>query len=235
MQESVTTELAVDASSNLSILFRVWNHAFNSNETYMPLYFSLSLFASAYLYCLWSGKRYNEMASLHNVHNVGVVCFGAIGLGFDNDQVLKERTLGLFSMGYFLVDLVENIVHKDWAYTFHAVCCLIVGFINWTDPLCVALRMQSKGCLMEFSSPFLHLAKRTRKPFHFAMFAASFTLCRIIWIPMIMRELYSHNVLLRDPKFLLILAFYGLNVFWYYKILRILLRGSTSRGKEKKS
>ena len=50
------------------------------------------------------------------------------------------------------------------------------GVANYVTPVCQELRMTSKAALLEASNPFMHLAKKTRQPGHFALFAAVYTL-----------------------------------------------------------
>ena len=88
--------------------------------------------------------------------------------------------------------------------------------------------MTSKAALLEISNPFMHLAKKTRKPWHFALFALIYTLCRVLWLPVMMKQLYDRGMDVWDPIFVILTAFYGLNLFWYYKIVRILIKGSDS-------
>mmetsp|Transcript_14837 Transcript_14837/g.19419 ORF Transcript_14837/g.19419 Transcript_14837/m.19419 type:complete len:232 (+) Transcript_14837:101-796(+) len=214
----------VEGSPLLAFFPRVWN-AVNGPDTYLPLYLSLTLFMSGYLYCLVVGKRFNKFAAMHHIHNFGVIILGFTGLYFDDNSVLRERTTGLFTCGYFIVDLVENATNLDLPYTLHAIACLIVAPINFTDPIFLKLRMESKATMMELSSPFLHLSQYTRKPLHFVMFFLVFTGCRIIWLPVLMRQLYLNGLPLSDPKQMFIVAFYGLNLFWYSKIVRILIQG----------
>jgi hypothetical protein len=71
----------------------------------------------------------------------------------------------------------------------------------------------------------MHLAKATRNPAHFLLFGAVFTACRIVWIPYLMHQLVETNMPWTDFRLLCLVAFYGLNWFWYYKILGILVKG----------
>lgn len=89
--------------------------------------------------------------------------------------------------------------------------------------------MNSQGAQLELSTPFLHIAKRTRNPFHFLLFAVMFTLCRIIWIPIMMMQLRDHGMEWTDIRLIIVMAFYGLNWFWYTKILKILIDGLLSK------
>jgi hypothetical protein len=40
-------------------------------------------------------------------------------------------------------------------------------------------------------------------------------------------------MLATDPLFVILVAFYGLNLFWYYKIVRILVTGGKEDAKNK--
>jgi hypothetical protein len=71
----------------------------------------------------------------------------------------------------------------------------------------------------------MHLAKKTRNSAHFLLFATVFTLCRIVWIPYLMRQLVVADMAWTDFRLVCLFAFYGLNWFWYYKILGILVEG----------
>ena len=53
------------------------------------------------------------------------------------------------------------------------------------------------------------------------------------WIPIVMKQLYDRDMAVTDPIFVVLTAFYGLNLFWYYKIVRILIKGVSSAGDEK--
>jgi hypothetical protein len=72
----------------------------------------------------------------------------------------------------------------------------------------------------------MHLAKKTRNAAHFLLFGTVFTLCRIVWIPYLMHQLILADMEWTDGRLVCLLAFYGLNWFWYYKILGILVQGA---------
>jgi hypothetical protein len=198
---------------------------YNSEDSYLPLYLPLVIWVSSYLYCKATGKAFHRWYALHNFHNFGVILLGQISIHCNDDDVFKERIATLWSTSYFLVDVVDCGLRLDATYLFHAVCCLVLCLGNYYTPLCQVLRMTSKAALMELSNPLMHLARRTRKAWHFALFAAMFTLCRVLWLPFIMKQLLGHGMLATDPLFVILVAFYGLNLFWYSKILRILVTG----------
>jgi hypothetical protein len=156
------------------------------------------------------------------LHNFGAIFLGALSIFCQSDSRFNERISILWSIGYFAVDIVDCSLRGDGIYLLHGVFCLMLGVANYTTPLCRQLRVNSKASFLELSNPIMHLAKKTRKPLHFALFAIVYTLCRIIWIPILIRQLVSAGMSWRDPRLVGLLAFYGLNLFWYYKILRIM-------------
>mmetsp|Transcript_1655 Transcript_1655/g.2342 ORF Transcript_1655/g.2342 Transcript_1655/m.2342 type:complete len:239 (-) Transcript_1655:1843-2559(-) len=208
-----------------------WQQHLNSEETFLPFYITFSVYASLALYChLVTGdsKAFNNWLAVHNSHNSTGLVLAAISIWMDNDTILKERTIIQFSYGYFLVDFIDTVVTRNWTYTFHALIVMIIGSTNWIRPLHRQLRFHSKAYVCEFSSPFLHKAQRTRKPLDFILFAIAFTACRIIWFPTIIYQSYQGmNGFHWTSDFLMpcYFAFYALQLFWWYKIIRILIRG----------
>jgi hypothetical protein len=118
------------------------------------------------------------------------------------------------------------------AFSLHAIFCIVLGIGCYTSPVFRLLRINSKALLCELSSPFMHLAKQTRNPLHFILFALVFLACRIVWLPWFLSDLRHYDLRWYDFRVFFIVAFYGLNVFWFYKILRIIFkaaRGNTKR------
>ena len=161
---------------------------------------------------------------------------GVVVLYVDDDTIFNERIPILWSIGYFVVDILERGIAKDWTYLTHGVFCLVLGIFNYTTPVCRELHMNSKAVLLECSNPLMHLARKTRNPLHFAAFAAMFTICRIIWMPILSRQLYlAGRDSISDPLQLGLGGFYMLNLFWYYKILKILYQGPSGDAAKKES
>lgn len=116
----------------------------------------------------------------------------------------------------------------------HATAVLAIGAINWSRPLHRQLRFHSKAYMCELSSPPLHRAKRTRKPLDFIVFALTFTACRILWLPIIIYQAYQAMNgfhLTSDPLMACLFGFYALQLFWWYKIIRIILSGGEKKKK----
>jgi TLC domain len=93
-------------------------------------------------------------------------------------------------------------------------------------------RMNSKAVFIETSSILLNLVKQNRNPALFVMFAITFTVCRIFWIPVMGKELLDAGLEWKDPLILALVAFYGLQVHWWIKILKILWKGENDDDKK---
>jgi hypothetical protein len=212
--------------------------AFNAPDSWLPLTLPLLIWGRCFLYCYLpssSSKRpiFDKWQSLHNFHNCGGMLLAFMSIYFDSDSIFNERISILWSLGYFGVDLIDCIFRKDVEYTLHALFCVVLGVSNYVSPAQRELRMNSKALLCELSSPFLQLSKRTRNPLHFAVFALVFTLCRILWIPCMMYQVINYGLFWYDYRVVFLVGFYGLNVFWYFKILRIIVNGVRGKEEEK--
>jgi len=236
---SSSTFDAITITNSNSFTF-TWE-AFNSEESCLPFVVPLVVWVWSYLYCQFPAKNklltdlpWHEWHELHNIHNMGAIVLACISLYLQDDTVFNERVVILFNFSYFVVDLYDTGSRLDIPFVLHAIFCLLLGYINYTTPLARHLRMNSKAALLELSSPFLHVSKRTRVPWHFVLFALSFTLCRIVWIPVMMQQLLegdgNEKLEPTDIPIILVGLFYILNWFWYLKILRILFTGGKESG-----
>lgn len=216
------------ASSLLALL--------NDESSSVPLYLFTSLWLCAYLYSLYDKEKdFARWYALHTFHNVGAVLIGITSLYFDDDSICNERISILWSLTYFVIDLFDCVMRLDKAYSLHAFFCVFLGCCNYNIPLLKELRMNSKAAMCEISSPFMTHAKKTRKPLHFALFVVMFTLCRIVWIPLLVKQLRGDNVQMDwlHPIMLALLGFFGLNLYWWFKMIRILVDGLRTSGEAK--
>eukprot|EP00523_Entomoneis_sp_CCMP467_P005579 CAMPEP_0168749842 /NCGR_PEP_ID=MMETSP0724-20121128/16941_1 /TAXON_ID=265536 /ORGANISM="Amphiprora sp., Strain CCMP467" /LENGTH=215 /DNA_ID=CAMNT_0008797797 /DNA_START=10 /DNA_END=654 /DNA_ORIENTATION=+ len=214
----------------MSMPRRYWE-TFNSVDSFLPLYVPLCFWVPTYLYCTWYDKNrpkkntFQKWVALHNFHNYGAMTLATISI--NEIWNLNERVPILWSLAYFLVDLVDCLVRSDLQFTFHALCCIFLGLSNYNLPILFRLKMNSKASYCELSSPFLYLAKSTRNPLHFALFALIFTCCRIVWVPIMYWQCMKEGMSWNHPILLVLAGFYGLNCFWYSKIVKILYDGIT--------
>jgi TLC domain len=209
----------------MSALSSAWA-LFNDESSFLPLYASLALFTSSYAISRYRRFPFHKWMALHNTHNAGAVLLGSVSLFLQDDTRFSERIPIFWSLGYFAVDLCDCLLRLDVQYSFHAVACLALGVANYASPVLRQLRMNSKAAMCELSTPVLHVAKTTRRPVHFALFGLAFTLCRIVWVPIMAAQLHYHGGLpWSDVRIVGVGAFYCLNLYWYYKIIRILVTG----------
>jgi hypothetical protein len=67
---------------------------------------------------------------------------GLMSMYYNDDSVFNERIPILWSIGYFVVDLVDCGLRGDVTYSLHALFCLVLGLSNYTTPVCRELRMK---------------------------------------------------------------------------------------------
>lgn len=186
------------------------------------------LWSACFLYSKYRSWDFSRWYTIHNLHNFGAMLL-AIG---SLSEHLPESIPIVWSLSYFCIDALDCILRRDIVYLLHALFCLVLGVCNGSTQVLYELKMNSKASFCELSNPFMHLAKRTRQPVHMILFMIVFTLCRIIWIPIMFRQLgpqlgYQHFALW------ILFGFYLLNCFWYYKIWRIIYKGIVDRTKQR--
>jgi len=234
-----------DSASSSSL----WD-TINSDETYLPFYFTLSIFSASYIYCLFFNNekkdRWNRWYIMHNFHNGGAILLGTLSIlstktTSPNEEssslfgiYVNERVSILWSLGYFIVDILDTVVRRDWTYMFHGVACFVLGLANYNTPILFRLKMNSKATYCDLSNPLMHLAKTTRNPVIFFAFACMFTVCRMLWLPYMYRQCLNEGMPWTHPALIMLAAFYGLNCVWYFKIVRILVNGLLGRVDDEK-
>lgn len=232
--------------SSTSILFSflsssssLWSR-YNAPDAVAPFAVPLFLWTTAYAYARYRSFSFHQWQSLHNLHNAGAIVMGCMSLYFQQDAIFHERIGTLWSLGYFVVDIIDCSLRYDGPYLLHGILCLGLGIANYTHPVCRLLRANSKAALCELSNPFMHWAKRTRRPAQFLLFVIVYTLCRIVWIPIMMSECRREGMEWSHPILVAVSGFYALNWYWYVKMGKILVEGlfmssssSSSKGRNK--
>jgi hypothetical protein len=210
----------------MAFLFDTIWQAYNNGEdsNWLPFLVPLAFWTSFLLYAKRKSIKYARWAPIHLIHHVGAMSQASLSLYFDDDSIFNERITILWSLSYFVVDVVDCLIEMHLTYSIHGVVCMLLGLYNYITPLHRELRMNSKAAYIEASSLLLDTAKRTRNPQIFIAFAILYTCCRIIWIPFIMKEMLDNNVEWTRPTMLLLCIFYALNWWWYLKILKILYK-----------
>jgi hypothetical protein len=221
----------------LSSLQSVWFQQYNSPDSWWPLVLPTILWGGCWYYArLYRKIDFARWYKVHTLHHVGAIAIASCSLYYNNNDIVNERVGVLWSFPYFLIDIIDCIYMRHILYIAHGVTCAILGLCNYNIPLLRALRMNSKASFIETSSVVLYQVKQYRQPWLFVVFAIVYTLCRIVWIPIMGMELLDNGMVWTDVIFLLLVAFYGLQIHWWIKILKILIKGGDSdRHKEEDS
>jgi hypothetical protein len=214
------------ASSSSSALHSLWVDHYNTPDSWLPLILPSLLWTSCWCYARLCKKwDFARWYSLHTFHHVGAIAVGSCSLYFNDDAVMRERIGILWSLPYFVVDIVDCVYTGHVLYIAHGLSCAILGLCNYNVPLLTLLRMNSRATFIEASSVLLYQVKQNRKPWLFFLFAVVYTACRIVWIPLMGKLLLENGMEPTHPIFLLLVAFYMLQIHWWIKIVAILIRG----------
>lgn len=197
----------------------------NSNDSWLPLYLSSCIWLPAWVYSKQTGIDFSRWHKLHAFHHVVVLCLAFGSLYYNDDSILNERLPILWDASYFAIDIIDCLWEKKLTYTIHGIFSLVLSITNYTYPIFRELRMNSKADFIETSTLILYKARQTRDPKWFALFAFVFTCCRIIWIPIIMKQVYQAGLPLISFSFSALIGFYALNWYWYLKIIHIIIKG----------
>lgn len=207
-----------------------WYDSYNVETNWYALYTPLSFWVGCWLYAKISKKDFGRWSELHTVHHIGAITLASFSLYFDDDSIVNERTPILWSISYFVAETAESIVTGHFTYTLHGAICLGLGLANYNLPLLRSLRMNSRASYIETSSIVLPYVKRYREPWVFGIFALIYTMCRIIWIPFMMKHLLNNGMEHSHPVMIGVGLFYCLNIHWYIKIVKIAIKGSGNEG-----
>jgi len=207
-----------------------WHDYYNADTNWYALYIPLSFWVTSWSYAKITKKDFFGWTALHLVHHVGAIVLASVSLYYDDNSIMNERVPILWSIAYFIVDTIDSTSRFHLAYSLHGAIALGLGLGNYNIPMLRQLRMNSKASYIETSSLLLPYVKRYRKPWLFFIFALVFTMCRIIWIPCILKALLDNGMKPTHPAVIGVSVFYCLNIYWYIKIIKIALKGS---GKEK--
>lgn len=119
---------------------------------------------------------------------------------------------------YFLVDLIDCIVHRDFMFTIHSILALTLTPLGWRKELYLK-KAGSLAYFIEISSPFFHKWSQTKKKQDFQIFVMAFFVCRIIDVPIFFLLIGAKN----DIYLMVgIIVFYILNIAWFTKAMIML-------------
>ena len=139
-------------------------------------------------------------------------------LCINNDSVLPESIILSWGIGYFLADLIDCIVRRDFMFTIHSILALALMPFGWEEEL-YSKKAGSLAYFIEFSSPYFHKWSQSKKKSNFIVFIVTFFVCRIIYVP-----IFFKLIVAVDNSFLMvgIILFYFLNIAWFAKALSML-------------
>ena len=214
----------------------LWHDHYNVETNWYAFWFPSALWVGCWLHAKFISKKdFARCWSLHTLHHVGAITLGSLSLYYDDDSVFNERNTILWSLPYFIVDIIDMLLMGHVLYVGHGVACLLLGLANYNLPLLRSLRMNSKATYIETSSILLYQVKRFRKPWLFGIFAVVYTLCRIIWIPFMVKDLLNHGMEYTSPVLICMGLFYCLNIHWYIKIVQIAVNGDGKKDNNDKN
>jgi len=214
-----------------SYLTSFWKN-YNSEKSWVPFAVPFSFFFCCFLYSKKQGFEFTKWSGLHFFHNLIAVCIASISIYFNDNSIFNERISILWSISYFIIDGSDCLLTGNVDFALHGVLALFLGCCNYQRPLLRQLRMNSKAHFCEISTLVLPFAKKTRNPIIFGIFGLLFTLCRVIWIPIMFKELYDNGMEIYDISIIVLAVFYCLNLYWWYKIIMICLNGGESEKKK---
>ena len=202
-----------------------WQDYYNVDTNWYALYIPLCVWAGFWLYARIMKIDFFGWTSIHIFHHLGAIVIASLSLYYDDDSIINERVGILWSIGYFIVDTMEAILKRHLTYILHGAIALSLGLGNYNIPLLRSLRMNSKASYIETSSLILPSVKKYRQPWLFGIFALVYTMCRIIWIPRMIKDLLDNGMKPSHPSVIGVSIFYCLNIHWYIKIIKILIYG----------
>mmetsp|Transcript_26256 Transcript_26256/g.60375 ORF Transcript_26256/g.60375 Transcript_26256/m.60375 type:complete len:166 (+) Transcript_26256:442-939(+) len=150
--------------------------------------------------------------------------------------IIPESLALSFTSCYFVVDMVDCILRKDFMFLFHAVISLALMLGSSLSPVHYKLHSYHKGMLTEGSTPMLNCWQKTKKKIHYIFFFALFTIFRIVWVPIFLSQTWPHvsdGSSYDRAVIYLGYVWYLLQLAWYVKMIGILINYKEEDEREK--
>ena len=174
-----------------------------------------------------------ETTSIHIAHSIITATLSSLVVYFNDDRILSESIPLSFSIGYFIVDLIDCLHRRDKDFTIHAVLSLSLCLFGWKNDHLRQLHFATKGLICEGSTPFLYLWKDTREKSHFILFVVAFTILRPFWLFFLLKGVLSNIQTYGFVIAGITLAFYLLQISWFYALCSMLVNYKTKPTKPK--
>lgn len=198
----------------------------NDDDLFALFLLMVAFWATSWIICyVYKGgiEAFVSYSPLFVFHSVMSVFLSSLSLYFGDDEIFPERVANSFSMSFFIVDLFDCIVRKDVPFIIHAALGLSTLTGCYMTPIHQELRSASKGMMIEISTPFLYLWKKTKKKSHFILLAMTFTGCRIIWLSIYLYQMYRNESIPSDFIYISSFLLLPLQVVWWFKLMALLL------------
>ena len=180
-----------------------------------------SVFLTLWLLAFYHPSIKLSSEKISNIHCVPLCILAFLSL----QQIISESIPLCYSSSFFVVDIIdEGFVNRDIMWTTHGLISLGLNLGTAMSPVHRQLRSVSKGYLVEGSTLPFNNWKRSKSYMSFVVFFASFTVCRVIWVPYFLYETYVKE--LNGEKDLLLylsVMFCLLNGAWYVKMCQMLV------------
>mmetsp|Transcript_15354 Transcript_15354/g.32313 ORF Transcript_15354/g.32313 Transcript_15354/m.32313 type:complete len:249 (+) Transcript_15354:246-992(+) len=190
------------------------------------LLLSLALWSAAYYHSNLSPhnpasnpRGFEQSKFISNLHSIPLVLLSIASIL----EFIPEKYPVIYSVGFFVVDLVDCFIRGDTTFFIHAVLTLGMKFGAYSSVDHRQLRSISKVFLAESSTPFLNHWKSTKTKHDFRYFFIAFTVVRVIWVPYFIHEVYTIHIQERDVIFWPCMAFITLQLTWFVKMCNMLL------------
>lgn len=99
---------------------------------------------------------FDRSTLISNLHSVPLCVLAALSIA----ELIPEAVPVCWSVGFFVVDLVDCVTRRDLMWTVHAVISLVLNVATGFVPRHIVLRSRSRGFLTEASTVRLKLLKR---------------------------------------------------------------------------
>lgn len=100
-----------------------------------------------------SPNGFEKSAFISNLHSVPLCVLAALSIA----ELTPEAVPVCWSVGFFVVDLVDSVTRRELMWTVHAVLSLVLNVATGFVPRHVVLRSRSRGFLTEASTVRLKL------------------------------------------------------------------------------
>mmetsp|Transcript_6245 Transcript_6245/g.7912 ORF Transcript_6245/g.7912 Transcript_6245/m.7912 type:complete len:215 (+) Transcript_6245:148-792(+) len=196
----------------------------------VSLSFWIMAYVGSYIHDPKNKDHFGENPYLMSLNSIVGPFLAALSLYYSDEETFSEIIILSWFSAFFIVDLVDCFIRKDFVFSFHAIISLVLVSVNCT-PKYYDLRIASKGSFTELSTPFLHKWKMSKKKRDFQVFAVIFFFCRLVWTPIFVTQAFQ----ILDYDYYVLgatAAFYILQLGFFGKIVSLLMNYKDKKDKK---